>query len=345
MEVHMKIKQLLMAAMVTVMLVTGCGAQPGKDANTGDAANTGKVETPDKQETVTINIPTAATTGALYPLGSSMANLWTEKLDYIKASAQASNGGIDNLNLLHSGEAQVSMAVTSVMYESFNGQGTFEGRPNDKLRVISGLYYNPNQVVVSKDSGITSLKEIQGKNFASGAPGSTTEVETKLHLQEAGVNYPDDLKVQFVGFTEAIDLMRNKQLDGAWIMAGLPTAAVTEITTTAGGKLVPIEEDVIAKLQEKYPWYAKFTIPAGTYDGQDGDVTTTAIKMAIFTTADLSDDVVYDLTKTFWENIDTLKSTNNALKPMTIEDAISDLADLPLHEGAIRYYKEIGVLQ
>lgn len=325
----MRIKKLALLGMVTVMVLTGCADQSSKGGK-GD---------------VTINIPTAATTGALYPLGSSIANLWTNELDYIKASAQASNGGIDNLNLLQSGEAQVSMAVTSVMYESFNGEGTFEGRPNEKLRVISGLYYNPNQVVVTKDSGINGLQDIAGRSFASGAPGSTTEVETRLHLEEVGLNYPDDLKAQFIGFTEAIDLMRNKQLEGAWIMAGLPTAAVTEITTTAGGKLIPIEDEVISKLQEKYPWYAKFTIPAGTYDGQDKDINTTAIKMAMFTTADLSEDVVYDLTKAFWENIETLKASNNALKSINVEDAASDLAGLPLHDGAIKYYKEIGILK
>lgn len=326
----MKLKNIIITTLMTTLLLTGCSAQ-GQGATDSDQ--------------VVINIPTAATTGALYPLGSSMANLWTNELDYIKASAQASNGGIDNLNLLHEGEAQVSMAVTSVMYESFNGEGSFEGRPNDQLRVISGLYYNPNQVVVSKDSGIESLKDIEGKNFASGAPGSTTEVETSLHLAAAGINYPDDLKVQFVGFTEAIDLMRNKQLDGAWIMAGLPTAAVTEITTTAGGRLVAIDDAVITQLQEKYPWYARFTIPAGTYEGQDQEIETTAIKMAIFTSADLSDDVVYDLTKSFWENIDSLKSSNSALQTMAIEDATEDLAGLPLHDGAIRYYKEVGVLE
>jgi len=334
-------KKIIAVLMLIMLLLTACtgNTNEGKseDANGGN-------ESGDVKETVVINIPTAATTGALYPLGSSIANLWTNEFDYIKASAQASNGGIDNLNLLHSGEAQVSMAVTSIMYESFNGEATFEGRPNDKLRVISGLYYNPNQVVVTKDSGINSLEDIKGKNFAAGAPGSTTEVETKIHLQTVGMNYPDDLKVQFVGFTEAIDLMRNKQLEGAWIMAGLPTAAVTEITTTAGGKLIPIEEDVIAKLQEDYPWYAKFTIPAGTYSGQEEDITTSAIKMAIFTSSDISEDVIYDLTKSFWENIDTLKETNNALKDMKVEDAIKDLAGLPLHDGAIKYYEEIGVM-
>lgn len=329
-------KKVLLLILVAMMVLSGCTAEPNEN-------EAGK-ETGEKG-TVTINIPTAATTGALYPLGSSIANLWSNDLGYVKASAQASNGGIDNLNLLQSGEAQVSMAVTSVMYQSYKGEATFEGRPNEKLRVISGLYYNPNQVVVRKESNINSLQDIAGKNFASGAPGSTTEVETKLHLTEAGVSYPDGLKVQFVGFTEAIDLMRNKQLDGAWIMAGLPTAAVTEITTTANGKLISIDEDVITKLQEQYPWYAKYTIPAGTYDGQEQDVTTTAIKMAIFTTVDLPEDVVYDLTKSFWENIETLKQSNNALKSLKIEDAVTDLAGLPLHDGAIKYYKEVGVLE
>ncbi len=295
------------------------------------------------EKKVAVNIPTAATTGALYPLGSSLAKLWNSELDYVKANAQASNGGIENLNLLQAGEAQVSMAVTSITYESYKGEGTFEGRPNEKLRIVTGLYYNPNQVVVRKETGIDGLKDIAGKNFASGAPGSTTEVETKLHLKEAGVDYPDGLKVQFVGFTEAIDLMRNRQLDGVWIMAGLPTAAVTEITATAGGKLIPIEEDVIAKLREKYPWYARYTIPAGTYEGQGEEIVTSAIKMVIFTSADLPEDLIYDLTKTFWENIDTLKETNNALKGMKIEDAVTDLAGLPLHEGAIKYYKEAGL--
>ena len=322
-------KKILIVILVTMMVLSACARPNEKEP---------------AQETVTINIPTAATTGALYPLGSSMANLWSKQIDYVKANAQASNGGNDNLNLLQSGEAQVSMAVTSIMYQSYKGEATFEGRPNEKLRVISGLYYNPNQVVVRKESNINSIKDLSGKNFASGAPGSTTEVETNLHLTEAGVSYPDGLKVQFVGFTEAIDLMRNKQLDGTWIMAGLPTAAVTEITTTADGKLISIEDDVITKLQEIYPWYAKYTIPAGTYDGQEEDITTSAIKMAIFTSSDLSEDVVYELTKTFWENIDTLKQSNNSLKNLKIEDAVTDLAGLPLHEGAIKYYKEVGVL-
>ncbi|MDR1834841.1 MAG: TAXI family TRAP transporter solute-binding subunit [Fusobacteriaceae bacterium] len=297
------------------------------------------------KKTVTINFPTAATTGALYPLGAAITNLWTTKIDYVKASSQASGGGVENLNLLSMGEAQVSIAISSNCYESFTGTGTFNGRKNEKLRVIGGLYYNPNQVIVSKASGIDTLAKMKGAHFATGAVGSSTEGESKNHFTAAGLKYPDDIKVENIGFTEAVDMMRNKQLDGAWIMAALGNAAVTEATSTAGAVILNIDDDVIAKLQKDYPWYAKLTIPAGTYAGQDKDIQTTAIKMVMFTSADLDEATIYDLTKVFWENVEKLAESNKGLTGIKADAAVSDIANLPLHPGAEKYYKEIGVIK
>ena len=305
---------------------------------------TGAQETSAKVQKTVINFPTAATTGAVYPLGAAMCNMWNTKLPNVRASAQASAGGIANLNMLADGEAQLGVAVTSIMYESFNGIGSFEGRANPNLRVMIGLYSNPNQVVVTDNSGINSLADLVGKRFASGAPGSTTEVETSIHLKTTGVDYPDALKVQYIGFTEAIDLMRNKQLDGAWIMAGIPNAAVTEMLSTAGGKLLNIDKSLIDALKMKYPWYGAYTIPAGTYPKQDKDVLTSAIKITVCTDARVDDDVIYELTKSFWENFEELKATQAPLKKVDPKDAVKDLAGLPLHEGAARYYREIGLL-
>ncbi|MFA6688881.1 MAG: TAXI family TRAP transporter solute-binding subunit [Sphaerochaetaceae bacterium] len=291
-----------------------------------------------------INFPTAATTGAVYPLGSAISNMWNNEIPNIRVSAQASAGGIANLNMIADGEAQLGVAVTSIMYESYNGIGSFEGRPNPNLRVMIGLYSNPNQVVVTKNSGIDSLSDLAGRRFASGAPGSTTEVETGIHLKASGVDYPDALKVQYVGFTEAIDLMRNKQIDGAWIMAGIPNAAVTEMLSTAGGKLLSIDGALIEKLQAGYPWYGAYTIPAGTYPGQDADVLTSAIKITICTDARVDADAVYAMTKAFWEHFDELKATQAPLKQVDPKEAVKDLAGLPIHEGAARYYREVGLL-
>ena len=333
-----KLVSLTLCAALFAAALTGCGGGNAAQESNSVAAGV-------SNEPVSISFMTAATTGTVYPLGSAIATLWNDELDYVNASATASNGGVENLNCIREGEAQIGVAVTSIMYESMNGTGAFEGNADPNLRVLAGLYYNPNQIVVSEESGITSINDLKGKRFAPGAPGGTSEVETKYHLTAAGLNYPDDIDAQYVGFTEASDLMRNKQLDGAWIMAGIPTAAVTEITSTAGGKLVPMDEALIEKLQETYPWYAKFTIPAGTYSGQDEDVLTSAIKITICTSADVPDDVVYDLTKTFWENVDTLAESQSVLKSCSVEEAVTDLAGLPIHDGAAKYYKEIGVLK
>ena len=291
-----------------------------------------------------ISFPTAATTGALYPLGAGIANLWNTKLDTVNARAQASNGGVQNLNLLKSGDAQVSFAVSSITYEALHGMRGFKDREYKDVRVLAGLYYNPNQVVARAEAGVAALTDFKGKRFAPGAAGGTTEVESRVHFTAAGMQYPDDIKAQFVGFTESIDLMRNKQLDGAWIMAGMPTAAVTEMCATAGGKLVPIDKDTIAKLQAEYPWYSTFTIPAGTYDNQTEDVQTTAVKMLLLTDASMPEDLVYSLAKTFWENLPELTKAHAVMKTVTPDMAVKDLANIPLHPGAEKYYKEAGLL-
>lgn len=292
-----------------------------------------------------LNLSTAATTGALYPIGASCAAVWNDKLSNITVSSQASNGGVENLNLLKAGEVDMGFAVTSIMYQSFYGEGSFRGDANPKLRVLAGLYYNPNQVVASSESGVTELKQLAGTRFAPGAAGSTTLEETEHHFLAAGIPYPDGIDAQYVGFTEAVDLIRNRQLDGAWIMAGVPNSAVTEVITTAGGHLVPISDDVIDALIEAYPWYARYTIPAGSYEGQTEDVTTTAIKLCLFASADMDDDTAYQLVRTFWENIGTIAASNAALKNVSVEDAVTDLAGLPLHDGAARYYRELGLIE
>lgn len=292
-----------------------------------------------------INIPTASTTGTLYPFGNTLAVLWNENIPGIKANVQASNGGIDNLNLIQKREGDISMAVSSNVYQSYYGLEKFEGRPNKDLRIIAGLYYNPNQVVVSADKKINELADLKGMRFAPGAPGSTTEDESSIHFSFAGLKYPEDLDNQYVAFTEAIDLMRNKQIDGAWIMAGTPTSAVTEMLKTTNTKLLDISEDFVDELKKEYPWYSSYKIKAGTYEEVKEDVNTTAIKMVMFTSSDTDEELVYELTKVFFENLEDLKKTNHFLKDVTLEGAVKDIADLPLHKGAEKYYREKNIIK
>ena len=203
---------------------------------------------------------------------------------------------------------------------------------------------NPNQVVVTNKSGINSLADVKGKHFAVAAAGSSVYNECQTHFTAAGLKFPDDIRVENIAFGGAADMLQNGTLDGAWIMSGAPAAAVSQ-AVSSGSKVLDIDDATIESLQKTYPWYAKYTIPKGTYPNQDKDIHTSAIKMVMFCRHDLSDETVYQLTKSFWEHIDELGKAQKNLKGLTPQDAVKDIANLPLHPGAARYYKEIGVLK
>ena len=292
---------------------------------------------------VIIRFPTAGASGALYSVGAAITNMWNTQIPFVKASSQASAGGIDNLNQIADGESQVSIAISSNCWQSFNGTDSFEGMANPDLRVIAGLYLNPNQVVVTERSGIRTLSDVKGKHFAVAASGSSVEGECKNHFTAAGLSYPDDIRAEYISFSDSAELLRNGQIDGAWIMSGIPAAAVSQ-ALSSGCRLLDIDEKTIANLKAEYPWYVTYTIPSGSYPNQKEAITTTAIKMVLFCSAKLDDETVYMLTKTLWENMAELGESQASLRNLTAEDAVRDIAGLPIHDGAQRYYKEIGVL-
>lgn len=345
-----KILSLTLACALTLGMLTACGGEKKAEVTptpapsaAGEPAPSTAPETPKEHEPVVINFPTAGESGALYAVGAAITNLWDTEISYVSASSQASKGGIENLNLTSEGEAQVSIAISSNCFQCLNGTDSFEGYAYPDLKVIGGLYFNPNQMVVTQSSGIDSVAGVKGKHFAVAAAGSSVEGECMNHFTAAGLNYPDDIQAEYIAFGDAADMLQNGTIDGAWIMSGAPAAAVTQ-ACTAGCKLVNIGDDIISELQKDYPWYAPCTIPAGTYPNQDEDVQTSAIKMVMFCRGDLDEQTVYDLTKCFWENIDKLGQAQKNLAGLTPEAAVVDIADLPLHAGAEKYYKEIGVL-
>ncbi len=160
----------------------------------------------------------------------------------------------------------------------------------------------------------------------------------------AGLNYPDDFQAEYIAFGDASSRLINGTIDGAWVMGGFPISSII-VACTNGCKLLTVDDDVIYELQKTFPWYTTCIIPAGTYPNQSSDIKTSAIKMLLFTTTDLDEETVYQLTKTLWEHIDELGEIQRNLKGLTPQKAVQDIAGLPLHDGAIRYYKEIGVLK
>jgi TRAP transporter TAXI family solute receptor len=312
------------------------------DSSTDSTTDSGSESS--RPESYQITFPTGTTTGTYYPLGAIFSNFWSEKLDYVQASSQASNGSVQNLIFIKQGEAQLALTPIGTLYEAVNGMSSFEGNKVENVRILAGLYPNVNHLVARKGAGVESIEDIAGKNIVPGATGSATEIESQRTLAAYGVDY-EALKKDFVGFTEATDLMRNKQIDAAMVMAGVPTSAVTEMLATADGVLLSYSDEAIAKLQEKYPWTTEYTIAANTYENQPEDVKSVAQFNFLVASADMPDEVAYDLVKTFWENIEELMGSHAVIEQFKLEAATSGTADVALHPGAEKYYKEAGVLK
>ena len=316
-----------------------------------------------------INFVTAGTSGTFYAISVEVAKLWNENIEGMRAVATPSGGGVDNLNQAKDGEAQIGIANANLVYQSMMGTDAFDGDANPDIKIFAGLYYNPNQVVVTDASGVETIADLKGKHFSVGAAGSTTIDEAVHHLATADLTL-DDMKTEYMDVASSADAIQNKQLDGAWIMAGAPNAGVTQILTSSDAHLLAIPEETVEALKEDYPWYAAYTIPAGTYAGQDEDVPTSAVKLTLFLTADVDDyagqdedvptsavkltlfltadvdeETAYQMAKVFWENWDSLTENFAALKAADPEKACEDLAGVPLHPGAERYYREIGLIE
>ena len=291
-----------------------------------------------------INFVTAGTASTFYPISATVCQLWNDNIEGMRAVATPSGGGIDNLNQAYDGEAQIGIANANLVYQAQEGIASFEDYAHDKLRIFAGLYINPNQVVVTKASGIEDLADLVGKKISIGAAGSTTVDEASVHLGSIGKTL-DDIKAEYMDTSAAADAISNKLLDGVWIMAGTPNSAVTQIMTTTDSKIMPITAEQVEALKADYPWYAACEIPAGTYAGQDEAVPTSGVKLTLFVTADVDEETVYQMTKVFWENWDYLTETHAALKKADPKEACNDVAGVAIHEGAARYYREIGIME
>ena len=292
---------------------------------------------------VQINFVTAGTASTFYPISATVCQLWNENIDGMRAVATPSGGGVDNLNQAYDGEAQIGIANANLVYQAQQGLAAFEGYANENLRIFAGLYLNPNQVVVTRASSVNGLADLKGKKMSIGAAGASTIDEAIIHLESAGLRL-EDLRAEYMDTASAADAISNKLLDGVWIMAGTPNAAVTQIMTTTDARLMAITPEEVEVLREDYPWYAAGVIPAGTYAGQEEDVPTSAVKLTLFITADVDEETVYQMTKLFWEHWDDLKETHAALRKADPKEACRDLAGVAIHDGAARYYREIGLL-
>lgn len=330
-------------ALLLAVVVSGCGgSKPADGTPTASGENA-------PAKPVLINVATATTGGVYYPLGNAFATMWNEKVPGVKASAQSTAGTPENIKLLGRKEAEVAFAQNGVVYYATSGTGSYEEQGKQTfLRGITHLYPNVMHITVRKDSGIKSLADFKGKRFVPGANQSATELNSREILGTAGLDYRDrnDLRVDYLDYAQAADAVKNEQADGNLIAGGIPTSSVIDMFTSGDVELLNLSDAEIEAITTKYPWYYKFTIPAGTYKGQDTDVNTVAVANILITREDLPEDVVYNLTKALYENREQLIQAHAATEDMKLEDALKGVTEVvELHPGAKKFYVEQGLLK
>ncbi len=290
-----------------------------------------------------LTVVTGTTTGVFYSLGAIVSRLRSDEMD-IRFFSQASNGSVENLYLMQKGEADLGFSTVNMVWEAYNGEGVFKERPYKGVRILANLYPNVNHIIVRKGAGIKEISDLKGKSFVLGAAGSATEMESQLILEAHGLNMKD-IKENYVGFTEAVDLLRNKQVDGVNIFTGVPSAAATELISTVDSRLISLSDHAINKLVKKYPWNFAYTIKANTYKKQTKDIKTVAQYSSIVIDEHVPEETVYEMTKVFWEHLEEIKKSHSVANHFDPKFAVEGTAGIPLHPGAERYYREIGVLE
>jgi TRAP transporter TAXI family solute receptor len=290
-----------------------------------------------------ISILTGGTSGVYYPLGVALSQIYTKAIPDAKSAVQATKASAENLNLLQAGRGEIAFTLGDALSDAWKGneEAGFK-TPLKKLRGVAGIYSNYIQVVASAESGIKTLADLRGKRVAVGAPKSGTEINARAILKGAGLSYKDLGKVEYLPFGESVELMKNRQIDATLISAGLGVSAIRDLGTSVKMVIVPIPADVVAKVND--PAYIAGVIPANTYEGQTGPVATVAIENFLVTHEGVPTDVVYKMTKSLYENLDQMVAAHAAAKAIKREDGPKHMP-LPLHPGAEKYYREVGLLK
>lgn len=304
-------------------------------------------------------IGTGGTAATYYPVGGVIANAISKPpgsrpcdeggscgVDGLIASAVSSRGSVDNINAIVSGLRNSGFAQSDVAYWAYTGTGTMEGKPPaTDLRAIAALFPEHIHLVAAADSGINSVADLKGKRVSLDEPGSGTYVDAKLILEAAGLS-DSDIDAEALKPDASSDALRNGKLDAFFFVGGYPTGAIVELAASTQIKLVPIDGASAEALTGKYGFFSASDIPAGTYEGVDGDTATVAVGAQWLTSAKADETLIYNITKALW-NDNTRKLLDNGHakgKVITLETALDGLG-VPLHPGAEKFYKEAGLIK
>ena len=317
----MKMKKLLSVVLVVVLVLSlaACGSSKGAAKMT---------------------MGTGGTTGTYYGYGGVLGQ-YIKNNAGIDVTVVSTDGSKANIQGIAAGDYQLGTVQSDVMSYAWEGSRSFEADGKvDSFRVVAGLYAESVQLITMNPE-IKSVADLAGKAVSIGAPGSGVYFNAMDVLTAAGLTEAD-FNAQYQSFADSTDALKDGKIDAAFIVAGAPTPAITELCTTNNAYLVPIDGEVADALMASCPFYTVYNIPAGTYAGQTEDVQTVTVKATLIVSADASEDNVYNLTKAIFENTEAIAKENGKGAELSIENATSGMT-APFHAGAAKYFAEKGV--
>jgi len=302
------------------------------------ACGGGSSEGEGNKEVDFIGIATGGTGGTYYPLGGTFAKIIQDETG-IKSSASTSGASAENMAAIKDGKTEIAFTQTDIASYASEGTEMFSDNKVENARGIATLYPETIQIVTTKDSGIKSVEDLKGKVVSVGEAGSGTLLNAKQILEVHGITL-EDLEARNLSFDDSTTGIQDGTIDAAFITSGTPTGAVEGLAATQDITIVPVESGKISELIEKYPYYSEDEIPSGTYSKVDEAVTTVAVRAMLVTNADISEDVIYDVTKAIFENTDAITHAKGEL--IKAEDGLKGMG-IELHPGAKKYFDEKGV--
>ncbi|WP_226580767.1 TAXI family TRAP transporter solute-binding subunit [Halobacillus litoralis] len=326
---------LLVLALVLTTFLAACGGEgdsEGASSSGGSGAES-------------IVLGTGGTSGTYYPIGGALKPVLEESENIDNVTVESTGASVANIQNIKDGLNQMAIIMSDVGYDAIEGQGQFEGNSVD-VQAMAGMYQNVVQVVALKDSGITSMEDLEGKKVGVGKVGSGVEQSAKKVLEAVDLTYDDLSKVTHTGYADSVQEMKNGNLDAAFFTSGVPNSNITDLMQQTDITFVQINGETADALMEKYPFYKANTIEAGDEAryNLDEPVETVGIQNMIIVSKDLSEDVVYDMTKRYYEYLGTEEVSVGALKQLDRDEIAKGLI-APLHPGAKKFYEEQGILE
>ena len=323
-----KILAVVLAALMLFTLAACGGAKTNTDATNTDAA-----------KVTNISVGTGGPTGTYYAYTGAVCQAIAT--DDIKLTYISTGGSQANIERIRDGIDQMAIVQNDVMNYAYAGTNGFDTAITD-FSAVGCVYAEVCQLVATKSSGIKTVADLKGKTVAVGDAGSGVYYNAEQILAAAGIDIDEDINKVTASFGESATQLKDGSIQAAFITAGTPTTAITELATSTEVVLVDLGADVISKLMDEYTFYSEYTATSADYAFVTEDTKTVAIQATYVVSNELSEDVVYELTKNLWEKKDSISHAKAG--EMDINKATTGVGNVPLHPGAAKYYKEAGII-